>query len=68
MKNINLQLRIEEANLILEALGNMPFKDVYALIAKIQEQASQQLQGNGGPATGDEPEQPVQIKSQADGR
>jgi hypothetical protein len=68
MKNVNLQLRIEEANLILEALGNMPFKKVYALIAKIQEQASQQLEGNGGPAEGDEPDQPVQMKDQADGR
>lgn len=68
MKNVNLQLSIEEANLILEALGNMPFKQVYALIAKIQEQASQQLKGNGGPVDSEESEQSVQIKSQADGR
>lgn len=68
MKNVNLQLSIEEANLILEALGNMPFKQVYALIAKIQEQASQQLKGNGGPADSEESDQSVQIKSQADGR
>ena len=43
MKNIELELNLEEANLILEALGNLPFSRVYALIAKIQEQASQQL-------------------------
>ena len=43
MKEINLQLTIEEANLVLEALGNLPFARVYALIGKIQEQAGQQL-------------------------
>ena len=47
MKTVNLQLSIDEANLILEALGNMPYSRVYALIAKIQEQASQQLRANG---------------------
>jgi len=59
MKNIDLQLSIEEANLILEALGSLPFSKVYALIAKIQQQASQQLQANGGPDAGDES---VQVK------
>jgi hypothetical protein len=49
MKEINLQLTIEEANLILEALGNLPFVKVYALISKIQAQAGQQLNGNGAP-------------------
>ncbi len=44
MKEINLQLTIEEANLVLEALGNLPFARVYALIGKIQEQAGQQLE------------------------
>jgi hypothetical protein len=47
MKTVNLQLSIEEANLILEALGNLPFSRVYALVAKIQEQASQQLRNDG---------------------
>lgn len=59
MKTIDLQLSIEEANLILEALGSLPFSKVYALIAKIQQQASQQLQANGESDTTDEP---VQIK------
>jgi len=57
MKNINLQLSIEEANLILEALGNLPFSKVYVLIAKIQEQASQQL-NEGEPS--DEAEDSIQ--------
>ncbi len=43
MKEINLQLTIEEANLVLEALGNLPFAQVFTLIGKIQEQAGQQL-------------------------
>ena len=47
MKAINLHVDIEEANLILEALGNLPFVKVFALINKLQEQASQQLAGDG---------------------
>jgi hypothetical protein len=51
MKEFNLQITLDEANLILEALGNLPFVKVYALIGKIQEQAGQQLsaeeQANG---------------------
>jgi hypothetical protein len=43
---IKLKLSLDEANLMLEALGNMPFVRVYALIAKVQEQAGLQL----GPA------------------
>ena len=43
MKDISLTLTIEETNLVLEALGNLPFTRVFALIGKIQEQARQQL-------------------------
>lgn len=68
MKNVTLELHIEEANLILAALGNMPFKDVYALIAKIQEQASQQLQGNDEPAVSEHAGQSLPIEDQVDGR
>ena len=46
MKEINLTVTIDEANLILEALGNLPFSRVYTLIAKLQEQAGQQLNSN----------------------
>ena len=42
-KELTFQLTIDEANLILEALGNMPFKRVFPLIGKIQNQASSQL-------------------------
>ncbi|MGR9053654.1 MAG: hypothetical protein ACU84J_13495 [Gammaproteobacteria bacterium] len=44
MKELDLNLSIDEINLILEGLGNLPFNKVYALIAKIQEQAGRQLQ------------------------
>ncbi|MCB0614921.1 MAG: hypothetical protein H6573_23880 [Lewinellaceae bacterium] len=47
MKEIKLTLTIEETNQILDALGNQPFKTVFALINKIQSQAAAQLQENG---------------------
>lgn len=43
MNEINLKVSIEEANLILEGLGSMPFNKVYTLVGKLQEQAAQQL-------------------------
>lgn len=45
MKEISLDLTIDEANLILEALGQLPFIKVYTLIGKLQEQARRQLNG-----------------------
>jgi hypothetical protein len=41
---LTLQLEIAEVNGILNALGNMPFIQVQALIAKIQGQAAPQVQ------------------------
>ena len=52
MKNIDLQLTVDEINLVLEALGNLPFARVYTLVAKIQQQASQQLSGDELPSDG----------------
>ena len=43
MQEINLKLTVDEANLILEGLGSLPFAKVYALVARIQAQAAQQL-------------------------
>jgi hypothetical protein len=40
---IALQLTLEETNLILEGLGHLPYGRVYALVAKIQGQAGEQL-------------------------
>jgi hypothetical protein len=44
MQEIKLSLTIEEANLVLEGLGNLPFARVYQLVAKVQEQAARQLE------------------------
>jgi len=43
MKEINLSLKIEDVNLLLTALGNLPFIQVHELITKIQSQATPQL-------------------------
>lgn len=53
---IQLQLSIDELNLVLEGIGNLPFARVFALVGKIQAQAGAQLQAQAGapagPATG----------------
>ena len=52
MNEVTLNLSINEANLVLEALGEMPYRRVYELVVKIQQQASEQLnekQGNNKP-------------------
>ncbi len=43
MKEIKLTITVDEANLILEGLGNMPFSKVFTLINKIQQQAAGQI-------------------------
>lgn len=43
MKEIKLQLSVEEINQVLTTLGNLPFIQVHELIGKIQVQASEQL-------------------------
>jgi hypothetical protein len=43
MQDIKLTLSLVETNLLLEALGQMPYVRVYELIAKIQQQAQMQL-------------------------
>jgi hypothetical protein len=48
MQEINLKLAIEDVNVILEGVGNLPFAKVYALVGKIQEQAAQQLRADSG--------------------
>jgi hypothetical protein len=41
---LKLTLTLDETNLILEALGNLPFARVYTLINAIQQQATAQLE------------------------
>jgi hypothetical protein len=43
-KVIKLELDVNEVNVILNALGQMPFVQVQALIMKIQGQATPQVQ------------------------
>lgn len=43
IKNIQLELTIEDTNLILEALGALPFAQVYMVIGRIQECARKQI-------------------------
>lgn len=44
MNELTLKLTLEECNMLLEALGSQPFKQVHQLIAKIQTQATSQLE------------------------
>jgi hypothetical protein len=45
MQQIDLKLSLDDVNTILEALGQMPYIRVYQLIAKLQQQAEPQVQG-----------------------
>jgi hypothetical protein len=41
-QKLNIQLSLDEANTVLEALGQMPFVRVYRIIESIQQQAQPQ--------------------------
>lgn len=43
MPDVTLNLTVDEANLILESLGNQPFVRVHDLVYKIKSQAQAQL-------------------------
>jgi hypothetical protein len=44
MQEIKLVLTLDEINQILSALGSQPYKDVFQVITKIQQQAQAQLE------------------------
>lgn len=46
MQELKLTLTVEEVNRILDALGDKPFQQVFKLIEKIQQQASEQITAN----------------------
>jgi hypothetical protein len=46
MKEINFTVTIDEANVILEGIGLLPFAKVYQLVGKLQEQAKRQFDGD----------------------
>lgn len=43
MQPLTLDVSVDQANLILEGLGKLPFAQVYELIAQLQKQARTQL-------------------------
>jgi hypothetical protein len=43
MRELAFKVSVDEANLILEDLGYLPFARVYALVEKVQQQAGEQL-------------------------
>lgn len=47
--HIALSLDIAEVNLIIKALSERPFREVYELIGKIHAQSNTQLNPNGRP-------------------
>ena len=49
MKNIQLTLSTDEANMVLAALGDKPYIKVADLIQKIQRQGADQLQQDKAP-------------------
>jgi hypothetical protein len=63
MQEMNFTVTLEEANLILEGLGLLPFARVYALVGKIQEQAGSQLHRNHSSEDG--PGAPVRLEQEA---
>lgn len=49
--SLTLQLSLEEVNTILNALGALPYAQVYGLVQKVQTQAEAQLAPQNGQAT-----------------
>lgn len=43
MKELKLNLNVNEVNLLIKALGQLPYQQVHELIAKIHQQATHQL-------------------------
>ena len=43
MKELTFTLTVEETNLVMQGLGNMPFAQVHELVGKFQKQASEQV-------------------------
>ena len=51
MKDIQLNFNVNEINLVLKSLGNLPYYQVIALIDKIQQQANVQIAQSNGNAS-----------------
>lgn len=44
MKQVNLKLSVNEVNMVIKALGQFPYNQVYETVNKIHAQASEQVQ------------------------
>ncbi len=49
MKNMKIELTIEEINVLLALLGQQPYAQVFGLIEKLQRQAAGQLENSPEP-------------------
>lgn len=60
MTSIEFTLTIDETNTVLEGLGNLPFKQVFRLVQKLEVSAQRQLAANekGDARAGAQPESP----------
>jgi len=56
-ENIKLDLSLEEINMVLGGLGELPAKASMGVITKIQQQASPQVQPEPQPAPAEEGEE-----------
>lgn len=54
--NFTLNLNLDEVNLVLSALGELPYKSVSSLIYKIKTDAEKQISMKNEPLTEVEPE------------
>ena len=59
MKELTFKVTVDEANLILEGLGLLPFAKVFTLVAKLQSQAQEQLNGGDLPGKKAQEEKPA---------
>ena len=62
MSEIVLKVTLDEANLVLESLGNQPFVKVHELIGKIHQQAQRQVE----PVSDTQKAQPANVENIAD--
>jgi hypothetical protein len=55
MQELELNSTLDEINQLLSALGAQPYKEVFALVSKIQQQAQRQLEvrESASPASAD---------------
>lgn len=65
MTQVTLGLTLDETNLVLEGLGNLPFVKVHELIGKIHEQASAQVMSNNNKGGDMETENPQTVENEA---